>query len=145
MNWWQTLSYYWAEITTWTAVVDVLLVIAVIPWVLSIKKEPTSTIAWLLLVVFLPIIGVLLFILFGYQSVYRPLVRKRRHRSSFRATNPAGRAASAVEWCDCAGLSGVGSVWVGCDAGADGVAAGAGVVVACAGVAGAAGAVVSSG
>jgi cardiolipin synthase len=85
------MSFYWAEITTWTAVVDALLVIAAIPWVLSIKKEPTSAIAWLLLVVFLPIFGVLLFILFGYQSVYRPLVRKRRHRSSFRATNPTGR------------------------------------------------------
>jgi len=91
VNWWDQLSFYWAEITTWTAVVDVLLVIAAVPWVLSIKKEPTSAIAWSLVVVFLPIFGVLLFTLFGYQSVYRPLVRKRRHRSSFRETNPAGR------------------------------------------------------
>ena len=97
MNWWETVSYYLAEITTWTAVVDVLLVIAVIPWVLAIKKEPTSAIAWSLLVVFLPIVGVLLFILFGYQSVYRPLVRKRRHRSSFRETNPAGQRPAKSE------------------------------------------------
>jgi cardiolipin synthase len=97
VNWWETLSFYWAEITTWTAVVDLLLVIAVIPWVLSIKKEPTSAIAWSLLVVFLPLFGVLLFILFGYQSVYRPLVRKRRHRSSFRATNPSGRQPASGE------------------------------------------------
>jgi cardiolipin synthase len=97
VNWWETVSYYWAEITTWTAVVDVLLVIAVIPWVLAIKKEPTSAIAWSLLVVFLPIVGVLLFVLFGYQSVYRPLVRKRRHRSSFRVTNPAGQLAAKSE------------------------------------------------
>src|SRR5205823_12282560 len=92
-----TLAFYWKEITTWTAVVDALLVVVVIPWVLSIKKETTSAIAWSLLVLFVPIFGALLFFLFGYQSVYRPLVRKRRHRSSFRATNPAGRHPAAVE------------------------------------------------
>ena len=113
MNWWETLSVYWAEITTWTFVVDVVLVIAVIPWVLSIKKEPTSAIAWSLLVLFLPIFGVLLFILFGYQSVYRPLVRKRRHRSSFRATNPTGRHPAGGETASAEPPNPLGKGWAG--------------------------------
>src|SRR5437764_9928529 len=71
--------------------VDIPLVLVAIPWVLAIKKEPSSAIAWALLVLFVPLGGVVLFVLFGYQSVYRPLVRKRRHRSAFRAKNPAGR------------------------------------------------------
>src|SRR5438477_356556 len=97
VNWWDTLAYYWREITAWTFVVDIPLVLIAIPWVLTIKKEPSSTIAWALLVLFVPLGGVVLFVLFGYQSVYRPLVRKRRHRSAFRARNPVGRHAVGTE------------------------------------------------
>jgi cardiolipin synthase A/B len=97
VNWWHALAGYWREITTWTVVLDAVLVVAVIPWVLSIKKEPTSAIAWSLLVLFVPLVGVFLFVLFGYQSVYRPLIRKRRHRRTFRATNPTGGHPVAAE------------------------------------------------
>jgi len=91
VNWWATLADYWREITASTAVIDVILIVTVIPWVLSIKKEAISAIAWCLLVVFIPIFGAILFVLFGYQSVHRPLKRKRRHRQAFRVRNPAGR------------------------------------------------------
>jgi cardiolipin synthase len=91
VTWSGAFVHYWQDITAWTAVIDAALIIVVIPWVLSIKKEAISAIAWCLLVVLLPIFGVLLFVLFGYQSVHRPLKRKRRHRESFRVRNPAGR------------------------------------------------------
>jgi cardiolipin synthase len=91
------LATYWQEITAWTAVIDVILKIAIIPWVLSIKKEAISAIAWCLLVIFVPIFGSILFVLFGYQSVHRPLKRKRRHRQAFRVRNPAGRHAVHAE------------------------------------------------
>ena len=97
MDWSDTLAFYWREITAWMFLVDIVLVVVVIPWVLAIKKEPISAIAWSLLVLALPLAGVLLFVLFGYQSVYRPLVRKRRHRSAFRARNPVGRQPGAAE------------------------------------------------
>lgn len=91
MEWLGALADYWQEITTWTAVVDAVLMLVIVPWVLAIKKEAISAIAWCLLVIFVPIFGAVFFILFGYQSVHRPLKRKRRHRQSFRVRNPAGR------------------------------------------------------
>jgi cardiolipin synthase len=91
VDWLATLADYWKEITTWTAVIDAALIVAIIPWILAIKKEAISAIAWCLLVVFVPIFGAVFFVLFGYQSVHRPLKRKRRHRQSFRVRNPAGR------------------------------------------------------
>jgi cardiolipin synthase len=85
-----TLATYWQEITAWTALIDAVLIITVIPWVLAIKKEAISAIAWSLLVIFVPIFGAFLFVLFGYQSVHRPLRRKQRHRQKFRERNPTG-------------------------------------------------------
>src|SRR5262249_7166125 len=58
--------------------------LVVIPWILSLKKETTSAIAWCLLVILIPIFGVILFVLFGYQSVNRPLKRKKAHRERYR-------------------------------------------------------------
>ncbi len=91
MDWWQTLAEYWREITAFVAAIDGFLILIVIPWILAIKKEAISALAWCLLVILIPLLGVVLFILFGYQSVHRPLKRKRMHRRVFRAKNPAGR------------------------------------------------------
>src|SRR5207244_10247334 len=91
VTWWETIAYYWKEITTWTVVINSVLILITIPWALAIKKEAISAIAWCLLVLLLPVFGAVLFVLFGYQSVHRPLIRKRRHRRVFRVTNPAGR------------------------------------------------------
>jgi cardiolipin synthase len=91
VNWWDAIVTYWKEITAWAAVIDGLLIVFIVPWILAIKKESISALAWCLLVIVLPIFGAIFFVLFGYQNVYRPLKRKRRHRRVFRATNPAGR------------------------------------------------------
>jgi cardiolipin synthase len=88
---WETLAQYWQDIAAWTGVIDGVLIVVVVPWVLAIKKEAISAIAWCLLVVLLPIFGVVFFVLFGYQSVHRPLKRKQKHRRQFRVRNPAGR------------------------------------------------------
>src|SRR5215470_10556188 len=84
VNWWDTLVIYWKDITAWAAVIDGILILVTVPWVLAIKKESISALAWCLLVVFLPVLGAVFFILFGYQSVHRPLKRKRKHRQHFR-------------------------------------------------------------
>lgn len=91
MTWWQTLEWSWEEITAWSAVLDAIVTAATIAWVLTIKKEPTSAMAWCLLVLFVPILGALLFVLLGYQHVHRPLMRKRRHMTHFRQRHPTGR------------------------------------------------------
>jgi len=82
----------WPSITGSLALVNIALVACTIVWILAIKREPTSALAWCLLVLFVPILGSMLFVLFGYQSVHVPLKRKRRHAEEFRT-----RPASAVE------------------------------------------------
>jgi len=85
VDWWQNLEI---EIT---AFVDIVLVLVTIPWVLTVKKEATSAVAWCLLVFFLPIFGTLFFVLFGYQHIRWPLRRKQRHKQDFRSNRPSSR------------------------------------------------------
>ncbi|MBV9122465.1 MAG: cardiolipin synthase [Planctomycetes bacterium] len=85
MHWWQTLG---VELS---ALVGVVLIVITIPWVLILKKESTSAVAWCLLVFFLPYVGSLLFLIFGYQHVHRPLRRKQKFKKYFRSTNPGRR------------------------------------------------------
>jgi cardiolipin synthase len=49
-----------------------------IPLVLIRRKEPSSTIAWILTLVFLPALGAILFLLFGRDRVRWPARRKRQ-------------------------------------------------------------------
>jgi cardiolipin synthase len=79
----------WPTLAAVVALVDLALILVVIPWALSIKKEASSAVAWCLLVLLVPLVGSLLFFQFGYNSVHRPLNRKRRHRRSFRLSHPA--------------------------------------------------------
>src|SRR5206468_647337 len=60
-----------------------MLSVVTIAYVLVSKKNSTSAVAWCLLVFFLPLLGPFLFLLFGYQHVNRPLLRKRRHKRLF--------------------------------------------------------------
>ena len=74
----------WATVTGSLALLNIGLSVATIVWVLSVKREPTSALAWCLLVLFVPLFGSLLFVLLGYQSIHVPLKRKRRHAERFR-------------------------------------------------------------
>ncbi|MBY0526026.1 MAG: cardiolipin synthase [Gemmataceae bacterium] len=89
MSFLQTIDRYWHEITAWGALIDMVLVAFTICWVLSLKKEPTSALAWCLLVILVPVFGMIFFVLFGYQHVHRPVSRKMRHRTFFRRTHQA--------------------------------------------------------
>jgi cardiolipin synthase A/B len=75
----------WPSITGSLALLNIALAAGTIFWILSIKREPTSALAWCLLVLFVPLLGSFFFVLFGYQSVHLPIKRKRRHAEEFRA------------------------------------------------------------
>src|SRR5438093_8257908 len=45
----------------------ILLTAGTIAWVLMTKKDATSALAWCLLIFFLPLLGPLFFLVFGYQ------------------------------------------------------------------------------
>jgi len=106
-----TRSLVWYEpffdFASWLFVIDALIILGAIPWILSLKRDSVPAIAWSLVVVLLPIFGFLLFLLFGYTHVYRPLKRKRRHRVRFEARASAaarGKRHSAADFVDYGGL-----------------------------------------
>jgi cardiolipin synthase len=85
---WEHLWDYWDDFTDWipalVALLDLVLTATMLTWVLMTKPESTSAVAWCLLIIFLPFVGSLLFYLFGYQHVNRPLKRKRSHKLQYR-------------------------------------------------------------
>jgi cardiolipin synthase len=56
--------------------------------VLLTKKEPTSAVAWCLAVLLMPLVGALLFWMFGYNRVHRQVRKKRAHHAHFRQLHP---------------------------------------------------------
>ena len=69
----------------WIGLFFEVIAFALIPVVLLRRKEPASTIAWILTLVFLPAIGAFLFVAFGSERVRVPARRKREHDAIVRA------------------------------------------------------------
>jgi cardiolipin synthase len=86
----------WNDISDWLPVLLSLSLLAVnvasIAWILMNKPNATSAVAWCLVILFLPYIGAILLVLFGYQQVHLPLKRKRRHKLKYQLPPyPRGR------------------------------------------------------
>jgi cardiolipin synthase len=79
------LGRFWQDITGWAVLFDVVLTVVTLLWVLHIKREPMSAIAWSLTVVLMPFVGPFLFFLFGYQTIHRPLRQRRKRRKAYRS------------------------------------------------------------
>jgi len=69
---------------------DIVLVGIFIPWILQIKKEPTTAVAWCLVVILIPGIGAAIFWLFGLNYIHRPLLARQVHHSIFQQRHPPG-------------------------------------------------------
>jgi cardiolipin synthase len=68
-----------------------LVALALIPLVLVRRKEPSSTIAWILVLALLPALGAILFLLFGRDRVRMPAKRKRELDAVVRGQVAAAR------------------------------------------------------
>jgi len=92
VTWWDQLEDYWdllvPLLATLVTALGPFLSVVTIAWILSIKKNSASALAWCLLVLLLPVMGPLIFLLFGYQHVAFPLTRKRRHHRQFHVRHP---------------------------------------------------------
>lgn len=75
---------FWQDIAGWLVLIEVVLAAATLLWVLHIKREPMSAIAWCLAVILIPFLGSALFALFGYQTIHKPLARRQERRSAYR-------------------------------------------------------------
>jgi cardiolipin synthase len=77
------LSRFWQDIAGWAVLLNLVLTALTLVWVLHLKREPMSAIAWSLAVIMLPFLGPVLFALFGYQTIHRRIVRRRRRRTAY--------------------------------------------------------------
>jgi cardiolipin synthase len=95
MSFWDWLSPLEGELWSWwptlLALAEMAILVIFLPWVLMTKEEATSAVAWCLAILFLPLLGALLFCLFGYQHVRQPLARKRQHRERYQAQRQSAR------------------------------------------------------
>ncbi|HKQ70733.1 MAG TPA: cardiolipin synthase [Polyangiaceae bacterium] len=66
------------KLVTWFGAFFAGVSLALIPVVILRRKEPSSTIAWILALLFLPVVGAVLFVLFGRDRVRWPAKRKRQ-------------------------------------------------------------------
>jgi cardiolipin synthase A/B len=78
------VTRFWPDIAGWLVLLNAILTVATLLWVLHTKRESMSAIAWSLTVLLLPFFGAFLFFIFGYQSIARPLNRRRRRRSAYK-------------------------------------------------------------
>src|SRR5689334_19074602 len=67
-----------AQLFGWFGAFLAAVALALIPLVIIRRKEPSSTIAWILTLLFVPAIGAILFLLFGRDRVRWPARRKRQ-------------------------------------------------------------------
>ncbi len=85
---------FWQDIAGWLFLVEVVLTGCTLLWVLHLKREPMSAIAWSLAVVLLPFVGPALFALFGYQTIHRPISQRKKRRAVYRAVAAETRSES---------------------------------------------------
>lgn len=74
---------------TVAAMLELLAIVVFIPWILMTKRNSTSAVAWCLVVLLMPFLGVALFWVFGYSHITGPLRRKKKHRAGFRLAHPS--------------------------------------------------------
>jgi cardiolipin synthase len=73
------------------ALLDTLILVLVIPWVLLKKRDPTVAVAWCLVILLVPLLGALLFWVFGYNYIHRRVRGKGEHQAAFRKVHPPTR------------------------------------------------------
>jgi len=67
-----------SQLFGWLGAIFGAAALALIPLVILRRKEPSSTIAWILTLLFVPALGALLFLLFGRDRIRWPAKRKRQ-------------------------------------------------------------------
>jgi cardiolipin synthase len=82
------LYEYWPHLTIALSVLDFTLIAIFLPWVLLSKKDATVTVAWCLLVIFLPLLGALFFWVFGHNYLLRRVRHQRSERAGRRKHHP---------------------------------------------------------
>jgi cardiolipin synthase len=91
----EILDSFLPSLTVLLFVSNLMVTAGTLAWILMTKSDSTSAVAWCLFVFFVPVVGAVVFFLFGYQHVHRPLKRKRRQKQRFKQRAPAAGMTSA--------------------------------------------------
>ncbi len=78
---------YWPHL----AILNLVLILVVIPVILMNKRDPTSAVAWCLVVLLVPMFGAFMFWVFGFNYLQNRIKRKTRQQQSLRAEHPSPR------------------------------------------------------
>lgn len=77
MNWSLILEF----IKSWYWIPVLLLYIGVLTTILIQNRNPTKTVAWMLVIVFIPVLGLLLYLFFGRRFTKKAVFRKRYEKN----------------------------------------------------------------
>src|SRR5262245_48318099 len=86
---------FWQDIAAWFVLLDIIVTVGTLIAVMHLKREPMSAIAWSLTVILLPFLGAFLFVVFGYQTVHRRLMRRRTRSKAYKKFTARADGASA--------------------------------------------------
>ena len=78
------IATFWQDIAGWLLLLEVVVTIGTLLAVLHLKRELMSAIAWSLTVLLVPLLGALLFYVFGYQTVHRRLMKRRQQGRAYK-------------------------------------------------------------
>ena len=95
------VARFWQDIAGSLVLINFGFTVGTLLWVLHTKRETMSAIAWSLTVLLVPFLGAFLFFIFGYQSIARPLDRKKQRRSAYKklfGSRDGTRADTPVRW-----------------------------------------------
>ena len=65
----------------WVEIVFVLILLSTIVLVIAENKHPVKTLAWLMVLVFLPVVGLVIYFLFGIDKKHRRVFMGTRYVS----------------------------------------------------------------
>jgi cardiolipin synthase A/B len=78
-------------VAAWLAIGEAIWVIGLCTWIISERRSPAATFAWVLALIWLPLLGIPLYLVFGPRRLRRKKLRRQRSISSVARSSPVWR------------------------------------------------------
>jgi len=88
---------------TWLAIVEIVWVVGLCVWIILERRSPVATLAWILVLAWLPLLGIAVYLLIGPRRLHRKRRRYRKARARFSEVSQAMRAACGPPTGLCSG------------------------------------------
>lgn len=74
------------ELATWLAIGEMFWVVALCAWIVLERRSPVATLAWIFILAWIPVIGIVVYFLIGPRRLKRKRMRYRRGKTRLAAT-----------------------------------------------------------